>query len=119
MKGSILKFLSKFDCKGNGTNHDVSSKLPYGGGKRKVEKEDDLDHALEDVLGNKKSRRMMTIERNLTGKLHLGKLGMGAEPEVDQAEQQQHASENEETGNDVIGSLDELTGLGTPMVDGK
>ena len=63
MKGSILQYLSNFNCKGSGTNQDESSKLPYGGGKRKVEEEDDLDHALEDVLGTRKSRRMMTIER--------------------------------------------------------
>ena len=119
MKGSILQFLSKFNCKGYGTNQDESSKLPYGGGKRKVEKEDDLDEALEDVPGPRKSMRMMMNETNLTGKLHLGKLRVGAEPGGDQAEQQQPTSENDVTGNGIIGSLDDLTGLGTPMVDGK
>ena len=49
----------------------------------------------------------------------MGKFWEGAEPGEDQAEQQHPSSEKEETGNGLIGVLDELTGLGTPMVDGK
>ena len=90
-----------------------------GGGKRKVEKEDNLDEALDDVPGSRKSMRLMKLETNLTGKMNLGKFRVGAEPGGDQAEQQQPTSEKEETGNGIIGSLDDLNGLGTPMVDGR
>ena len=47
----------------------------------------------------------------------MGKLWEGAELGQDQAEQQQNVFEKDETGKGLIGSLDEVNGLETPMVD--
>ena len=62
--------------------------------------------------------KMMRLETNLTEKLNLGKFWEGAEPGEDQAEQQHPSSEKEETGNELIGTLDGMNGLGNSHGDG-
>ena len=93
-----------------------SSRLPNGGGKRRLENDDMLEGATDDDLGLKNSRKLMRIGTNLTEGMILGKLWEGAELGQDQAEQQQDdVFEKDETGNGLIGSLDGVNGLETPM----
>ena len=117
MKGTIRNFLTNFDCKGKDPKLAVSSLLPNGGGKRKCESDDLLEGAVDDDLGLRNTRKLMRIETNLTEGMILGKLWEGAELGQDQAEQQQNVFEKEGTGKCLIGSLDEVNGLETPMVD--
>ena len=88
--------------------------LQNGGGKRKIENDDMLEGAVDEDLGLRNSRKLMRIGTNLTEGMILGNLWEGVELGQDQVE---NNSEKDETGKGLIGSLDEVNGLKTPMRD--